>query len=265
MNIGDIVINSVIYPFLELKKYFILGILVLISVIVSRSQILGIQNNALTVLSVIIGIVFMLITQGYAFKNLKSSLNGRSNPPEFKNWTKMFLDGIKVYVVFIVYFIPAILALFLSNIVLTILYLIIIVPIIAMAVAHMANNESKISYAFKILEIINKIGLIGWKNLIKWYLINVVVFLLLSFVVVPITLFLENFNGIIGTELNFVFVALIVAPYIYLYISRSTALFYKSDGSTGYLVCDECGGNYELQPGESSEDYEECECGGKLK
>lgn len=33
----------------------------------------------------------------------------------------------------------------------------------------------------------------------------------------------------------------------------------------GYLVCDACGGYYELQEGEKPEDYsDECECGGKL-
>lgn len=33
----------------------------------------------------------------------------------------------------------------------------------------------------------------------------------------------------------------------------------------GYLVCSECGGYYELQEGESPEDFSECECGGKLR
>jgi hypothetical protein len=42
----------------------------------------------------------------------------------------------------------------------------------------------------------------------------------------------------------------------------STKSTYKS---TGYLICNKCGGYYELQEGESLEDYEECECGGKLK
>lgn len=33
----------------------------------------------------------------------------------------------------------------------------------------------------------------------------------------------------------------------------------------GYLICDRCGGYYELQPGEKPEDFSnECECGGKL-
>lgn len=34
----------------------------------------------------------------------------------------------------------------------------------------------------------------------------------------------------------------------------------------GYLVCNRCSGYYELQPGESADDFiEECECGGKLE
>jgi hypothetical protein len=77
-------------------------------------------------------------------------------------------------------------------------------------------------------------------------------------------LFLQKFNGNIGIELNLIFLSLIFAPYIYLYISRSIALLYKTEGSKGYLVCEECGGHYELRPGESPEDFEECECGGKL-
>ncbi len=33
----------------------------------------------------------------------------------------------------------------------------------------------------------------------------------------------------------------------------------------GYLVCDKCGGYYKLQEGESAEDFENCQCGGKLR
>ncbi len=40
----------------------------------------------------------------------------------------------------------------------------------------------------------------------------------------------------------------------------------KEKENPGYLVCDTCGGYYELQPGESPDDFsDECECGGKLK
>jgi hypothetical protein len=33
----------------------------------------------------------------------------------------------------------------------------------------------------------------------------------------------------------------------------------------GYLICVKCGGYYKLQPSESPEDFEECDCGGKLE
>jgi len=32
-----------------------------------------------------------------------------------------------------------------------------------------------------------------------------------------------------------------------------------------YLVCEKCKGYYKLKPGESSKDFEKCNCGGKLK
>ncbi|EKF84765.1 hypothetical protein [Methanobacterium formicicum] len=41
----------------------------------------------------------------------------------------------------------------------------------------------------------------------------------------------------------------------------------KREGKSlnGYLVCNNCGGYYELQPGESWKDFDtECECGGQL-
>jgi len=33
----------------------------------------------------------------------------------------------------------------------------------------------------------------------------------------------------------------------------------------GYIICEKCGGYYELQPGEHPEDFNKCNCGGKLK
>ena len=39
----------------------------------------------------------------------------------------------------------------------------------------------------------------------------------------------------------------------------------KNPKNLGYFVCEKCKGYYELQPGESPEKYEKCECGGKLR
>ena len=36
-------------------------------------------------------------------------------------------------------------------------------------------------------------------------------------------------------------------------------------GNKGFLFCSECNGYYELQEGESIDDFESCECGNKLE
>ena len=56
-----------------------------------------------------------------------------------------------------VYIIPALLILVLGQIAIAILYLIIIAPIIAMAIAYVAKNDSKFRCAFNFREIIDKI------------------------------------------------------------------------------------------------------------
>ena len=39
----------------------------------------------------------------------------------------------------------------------------------------------------------------------------------------------------------------------------------RKEEFNGYLICVKCNGYYELQDGESLEDFESCECGGTLK
>ena len=39
----------------------------------------------------------------------------------------------------------------------------------------------------------------------------------------------------------------------------------KKDVEEDYLICDKCNGYYKLQPGEKPEDFEQCQCGGKLE
>lgn len=61
------------------------------------------------------------------------------------------------------------------------------------------------------------------------------------------------------------FVFFVVFPYVFMFLFRSSALFYGSKGD-GYLVCDECEGYYELSFGERADDFsDKCQCGGKLR
>jgi Protein of unknown function (DUF4013) len=115
-----------------------------------------------------------------------------------------------------------------------VLYSIIIIPIIAMAIAHMANNANNLSAAFKFGEIFDKISSKGWRNLIIWYVITVVLLfvllIIISILIISIVLvtthFITGINGHILQDLLLTFFAL---PYLYMYLARSISLFYKSE------------------------------------
>jgi hypothetical protein len=90
----------------------------------------------------------------------------------------------------------------------------------------MANNEGKLSYAFKFKEIFDKIKNIGWTKFYSWYLltsvINLVVFLIgLLIIVILVLIHINPLEKLIDS--------LILTPYIYIFFSRSIALIYKSD------------------------------------
>jgi hypothetical protein len=56
----------------------------------------------------------------------------------------------------------------------------------------------------------------------------------------------------------------------YIKLMKSDVTKYKAKNELieppGYLVCDKCGSYYQLQPGESPDDFEDtCECGGKIE
>ncbi|SCM58357.1 Conserved protein {ECO:0000313/EMBL:AAB85681,1} [Methanothermobacter wolfeii] len=83
MDIGEIVNDAIRYPSSDWKKVIILGLLFLISFL----------------------IIPIFLATGYGFRALKASIAGFDELPEFDEWGEMFVDGLKVFVVQIVYMI----------------------------------------------------------------------------------------------------------------------------------------------------------------
>jgi hypothetical protein len=253
MNISEIVKDSLIYPFSDWKKILILGIIVLITGMDYNFFRLS-SNVALIIIFVIITWIIAFFARGYQFRIIKLSLSGVNELPEFNAWIDMFVDGFKVFIVVMGYLIPAILIIafaglsfgstimnflyppsnfdvnILLNVIILVLiaivYTIIILPIDMMAIAHMANNDSKLSAAFRFHEIFDKISNNGWINLIIWYIVTGILFLILFI----IGSFVTNIIGkitfpLVGTILS----SLTVMPYLFMYLSRSVALFYMSE------------------------------------
>ena len=110
-------------------------------------------------------------------------------------------------------------------ILIALLYLIIIMPLNYMAITHMVHNNGKLSTAFRFSEILEKIGRIGWINLLVWYIVTGVISIIISVV-----------GGIISTIFSLlipgaglIISSLIISPYSYMFLNRSIALCYMSE------------------------------------
>ena len=64
---------------------------------------LGYTNNYVIFPLICIGFITGLFVNGYMFKIIKTSLNEENKLPGFNAWINMLIDGIKVFLVSIVY------------------------------------------------------------------------------------------------------------------------------------------------------------------
>ena len=252
MDIGDVVSDALRYPLSDWTKILMLGIILVIASIASISRTLMADSVLISVLG-IIGFIVGLLGYGYFFRIIKSSLAGISELPSFDDLVTMFIDGIKVAIVGLIYAIPAIILILIfaasiiisliSNpsavavgaligagigIILAMLYMLVITPIIAIAVAHMAHNDGEFGAAFRFSEILDKIGNIGWGDIIVWYIVTGIIYIILA----AIGGFITSLFGLIHPVVTLVLMSLIVTPYLQMYVARSVALVYSSQEMT---------------------------------
>jgi hypothetical protein len=247
VKIGEMVSDAIRYPFTDWKKILILGILVLISnvySIISSFDITSLSKTNLPLLLILIIVLFIpavisaLLSSGYTLRMIKSSVAGISELPEFDALVDMFIDGLKLAVTTLIYIIPYILIIIgitvlavvfksgflaLAGIVIAFVYLLIVLPILAMALANMAYHD-EFGAAFRFSEIFDKIRRITWGNFIVWYLVMILVLGILYLVLIGITAALIDLPII-----SILVSSLFFGPYISMFLARSVALEYISD------------------------------------
>lgn len=112
-----------------------------------------------------------------------------------------------------------------SGIFIGTLYLTIITPIMFVAIANMAFYDGSLKSAFKIRDILEEISLIGWGNLIKWYILTAIIFIIFSNISFILFYLSDMINHIIGEIIN----SLIICSYLSLFLARSIGLFYMPE------------------------------------
>jgi len=280
MNIGEIVKDSIRYPFSDWKPFLIFGLIIILSSIDRIGEALGI-GMAFMFKWGIIGLLFSVLINGYPIRIMRASMAGFDELPNFDSWFDIIINGIKVFIVDIAYFIPLFLILFSGGLlgfsafsmgadnsgailsifmIIAILYVVVAFPFYLMSLANLSFYED-LGSAFRFREILDKISNIGWDKFIIWYIVTTVI----SLILIVSGALIEVFSSLVQLKvIGVLLVSLIIIPIMIIFLFRSTALFYLSE-DPGYLECENCGGYYELQVGESPEDFEKCQCGGNLK
>lgn len=202
-----------------------------------------------------------LIT-GYNYRVINTAvhgiINGRDPLPEFDDVIAMFVDGIKVVIVQVIYLIVPV-AVFLvfaiisghisgglsSALMMVGCLVTLVIGVVAclmgqMGMCHMAYNDGAFTKAFAFGEIKEVIDEIGWFECIITYLGLIIITLAISFIVTAIIGIIFTLFGISGAILGanpsglFVLGALvnsavamfIVGPYLSIFNSRSIGLLY---------------------------------------
>ena len=186
-----------------------------------------------------------IFVAGYALRVTRKTVHGDSEMPEFNEWISMFVDGLKVIAVTIIYYlVPAIIVIFgagqyylvadvygisdisLINWPLLIIGVLLFIPFLMLymvAIANMASHN-RFTAAFSMGEIGQRIRTIGYGRFILWWLATMIV----SAIFASAGQFIEMTSSIVG----FFVVPILIKSFITLFQSRSIGLIYQEGSNT---------------------------------
>lgn len=179
----------------------------------------------------------MIFTAGYGLRATRKTIQGDSEMPEFNSWKEMFVDGLKVIVTSVIYYlIPAlfvfvgVVSLYMGKnfmglmfILIGIVFFIPALMLYFMAISNMANYR-KLSAAFDVNEIFKRIKTIGYGRFFVWWLATMVV----SVVFAACGKMVDMSSSVVG----FFMVPLLFESFIALFQARSGGLIYNESLKT---------------------------------
>ncbi len=214
MNVGENISDSLQYPIQDWVKLLILGIILIIPIV-------------------------NFIALGYYLRIIKSTLAGIDDIPDFDDVGELFIDGLKILVVGIVYSIIPLIFYLLAFVfagtgdfssmafngiafvffLIAILLAIIISIFAYVGIANMAYYDGEIGAALRYSEILDRIRAIGWGDYIIWWIVLMVVLTVIGFVI-----------GLVGGILMFILIGFLVFllgyGYLLMFQGRSVALIF---------------------------------------
>lgn len=264
-SITDCVSEGLKYPFNNVKKLLGLGVLFVIFELLSiafsiktfdifrvtahmlektnghwatlkLSQLPNIDVN-IAIGLLVAGFIVSLFIMGYQYNVIKFSIDKKEDLPGFSDIVGMFINGVKYFIVSVVYNLPPVIIMFLGiwlvgdssvlPIILLIsgLVLVICYFFLVMALNNMIAHDS-LKKAFDFNEIIANISNLGWVKYIGIILFTIIVFMIINMAVgCVLSLLVPVFAATINNQ------ALVVSTFITileaLFLSSYCSVFYN--------------------------------------
>lgn len=254
MSISSIFNNALRFPFGNIEKWLVLGILLILGGLSSILISFGIDLGVASIITSIISLIAGLIVSGYSLAIIRDTIHGHNQLPSF-DIAENFVDGIKVFILGIVYSIipvsvffallivtgaaesfieiinlsiggavvPSDLALsFVGSIGITFIISLIVLIIFSLfstiAMCRLANT-GRFSQGFAFSEIIDDFKRIGVGSFIVWWIVLVII----SVILVLISVFISAIPYI-----GYVVSILFIYSFIAIFASRATGLIYSN-------------------------------------
>lgn len=235
MSIGEIFSDAIKYPFNDITKFVIVGVIALIASLTSVIASFGVDSSAITAIASIISLIFSIVLLGYGISVIKKGIENSDEIPDI-DFRKNITDGIKAIIIEIVYFIiPIIIAVLvlgvgglvgagldhvvmglgLSGLVVVIIFIIFAI-FETVAIARFADTDD-LGAALSIGEVIADVQRIG--------ILNIILFVIVAFIIIFIA---SLITGLIGQipYVGVIIASILIGAFIVLFYHKALGLLY---------------------------------------
>ncbi|WP_407431606.1 DUF4013 domain-containing protein [Methanobrevibacter sp.] len=236
MGLGDILSKSLSFSFSDLTKYLMVGIgIIICDLDASLGEVFG-QDSFIVIIAFIIAVLFSFVMAGYSVNVTKKGIENSKGIPSY-DLKNNFIDGLKLFVVFLFYFIiPIIITLVLLVVfdafgegfghitaalgiwALVAIIIFIIFGILGVAAQARYAISRSIGYAISIGDVVGDVKRIGILKIILFLIVEFILLIVYSLIleVVPVV-------PVIGTMVTDV----ILGGFLVLFINYGVGLLYS--------------------------------------
>ena len=235
MSLTEIISDSIKYPFSDITKFLMVGVLVVLAGLSSVVTLFAPDNTALITISGIIGIIFALILSGYCVDVIKKGIEYSDEIPDI-DLMRNLVNGIKTFIIGIVYFIiPIIIVVILAMItgvigagldqvvaalgvtaIIAIIVFILFAIFELVALARFADTE-ELGAALDIGAVFEDVKKIG--------LLKIIAFVILAFIIIVIAMIISSILAVIP-YIGLILSLLIMGAFIALFYYKALGLLY---------------------------------------